>query len=170
MMDELWERLDGGGRERLERIREGLKAGGKRIWCHMDLQPQNVAVEREEGWVDRRDEDGDLPEGGEIDPALELGDLEKVAEKLRRVPFEFGGRKYAITGVFDWADARLLPVQFEVVMICRRVVANEAQAKQVWGDAERRMGVELGGWREWMEVERLWRMAMGKDPGPAFIN
>ena len=36
------------------------------VWCHLDMQPQNVAVEEKEGWKDERDEEGNVPDGGEV--------------------------------------------------------------------------------------------------------
>ena len=86
------------------------------------------------------------------------------------MPFSVLGRRYEIVGVYDWADARFLPVQFDVLMVCRRVVASLEQARVVWGEAEERLGVKLGRMECWLELERLWRVAMGKEGGPRVMT
>ncbi|GMH78773.1 hypothetical protein TrLO_g1477 [Triparma laevis f. longispina] len=140
----------------------------KNIPCHMDLQPQNVLCEVEgfEEKVDVRDENGEFidVDNSEVDPALNLNDLLTVSSKLStllpstRFTFPHSSASLKVTGIIDYEDTSLLPPQYELILLGRRVLKNEDEVERMWKKFEEMVGENMGEWREWLEVERMWRV------------
>lgn len=55
--------------------------------------------------------------------------------------------------IFDWEEASFSDPRFELLMIGRKVCANERQAETVWKSYERLVGVSLGKIDAWLELE-----------------
>ena len=61
--------------------------------------------------------------------------------------------EFYVRSVLDWEDSALADPRFELLMICRKVVANQPQAKMIWEYYQQHSNQNLGPMEPWLQLE-----------------
>jgi len=57
--------------------------------------------------------------------------------------------------VLDWEDAAWADPRFELLLMCRKVLANHQQAQQLWDLYQEQTGIVLGELEPWLKLEAV---------------
>lgn len=102
------------------------------VLCHMDLQPQNILFGGTPNDHDKRHEEGDNDDDDHSQESLP-----------------------PILSVVDWEEGAWADPRFELILLCRKVMANRSQADTVWGWYQERTGQHLGSIEPWLQLETV---------------
>ena len=112
------------------------------VLCHMDLQPQNLAF-------------------GTTDDTTTNNTLSTThGNTTSKNDEEYNTKDCFVASVMDWEEACYADPRFELLLICRKVLANREQAEQLWQSYSTRIkqlnsSLTVGPLTPWLKLETV---------------